>query len=107
MQVKVDNSTINLSVGLVPGMGTDKGSWDNFVWVCVCVSVQKTAVMIAGQLYTFPETQTIYLRWIQFMICNFTSIKLLENLYQFPEKVIIPSARGNAKESGPEKEKLN
>ena len=41
------------------------------------------------------------------MIRNFTSIKLLENLYQFLEKVIIPSARGNAKESGPEKEKLN
>lgn len=38
---------------------------------------------------------------------NFTSIKLLENLYQFSEKVITPSARGNAKESGLEKEKLN
>jgi len=41
------------------------------------------------------------------MVRNLTSIKLLENLYQFPEKVILPSARGNAKEPGPEKEKLN
>lgn len=38
---------------------------------------------------------------------SFTSIELSGNHYQFPENVIIPSARGSAEESGPEKEKLD